>query len=235
MSKAWPFYIVCDCSSSMWHRNLHQDGPTAYDAMVSSLLTLLDFAGEDVSVMQIAQVSILSFSDAAQTAMPLTALSPNMPIPNSLVRGTFTDFAALLRYMHRVLSEDIASLLRQGKQLKKPTVFIITDGIPETREGQTRHGIIQQSSVWRPELEALVDGLGDFSPAIVTMGFGGADENVLRTLSCSPGVAAIAEGYNSDAAALMRELLQAVLRSITSSASKEAFTFQVPPGMRVLT
>lgn len=234
MSKAWPFYIVCDCSSSMWRPDPRQRGLTAYDAMLDSLLALVDFAGEDVTVMQIAHVGILSFSDAAQTAMPLTALSPDMPIPRSLARGTFTDLAALLRYLQHVIAEDIESLHRQGKSLKRPTVFIITDGTPETRDGRSRHGKIQDPSVWYPELTALLDGLGQYSPAIVAMGFGGAQEDVLRMLAAPPGVAAVADGHDSDAAALMRELLRAVLRSIASSASRDEFTFHVPTGMRVL-
>lgn len=236
MRIAWPFYIVCDCSSSMWRPRVGESyADTPHSAMVDSILGLVDMAYDDVGVAQIAHVSIMTFADNCQVALPLTPVEQcESLIPNRLQKGTFTDVASMFRTARMRLQQDWVALQRDGYRAKRPTFFVITDGRPEVRDGSSRHGRLQPESEWLPERNALITAVEGQQTAIVAMGFSGAEEASLSAMAARPGVAAIAKDRHGDAGGLMRLLLQAVLRSITASVETNALMVQLPDGMRVV-
>lgn len=224
----WPFYIVCDTSQSM-HKGKE---PNAYSAMMQALVALVDFSQDDVEAADIAFLSIITFSDDTQIAVPLQQLGGGFVVPD-LHKGIFTNYARAFEVTATTMERDLEHLESMDATVKRPTVFFITDGRPEM------NGQCQPPSEWEPSLQRLqrvaaTRGAGERVPvAIVAMGFQGAVGDVLRQVSQSPGVACIADPHTDTADLLMTKLLKSILQSISRSVAHDDLVFTPPAGMRL--
>lgn len=222
---AWPFYIICDTSKSMWGGS----EPTPYTAMMESLLALVDFAEDNVEAADIAHLGIITFSDDAQVAYPLCRLRGGFSAP-PFQKGIFTNYRAAFSLATETLQKDIERLESDGCRVKRPSIFFITDGYP------CIDGEIQPMKEWESELNRL-QGVsvkrqeGPIKPAIIAMGFDNAERTTLKRVAQSPGLACVAESRAAEPDVLMSRLLKSILRSISRSVSRDQLEFAPPPGM----
>ena len=236
----WPFYAVLDCSSSMWHG----DGATPYGAMVEGLQGLMDFAADNVAVSDIARFGIITFSDTAQVALPLSALNdPDFRVPDSFTRGTYTNYRSALELTANTMQKDIRRLNDAGNWIKTPIAFFISDGTPQVGHADGKP-VLQEKDEWLPAVRRLhaVEGLGlsrareprRRHPGVISMGFDGALESNLKEVYKAPGIACIANRGEGDPAELMHALIAAILVSISDSVGAGEVVFDVPQGMRII-
>lgn len=224
----WPFYVVCDTSSSMHFA----PEPNPYSAMTRALVALNDFCDENVEAADIAHFGVITFSDDAQQALKLTPMNKRIA-PLELKKGIFTNYQRAFEMTASILEEDLADLQDKRCHIKRPTVFFITDGWPCVTNNRT-----QPKSEWEPALERLQNiqakrpGRADIAVAIVALGFNDANEEILRGVAQAPGVACIADSRSDKADELMRRLITAILNSVARSAPGDDLVFMPPEGMR---
>lgn len=231
----WPFYIVCDVSSSMHRpRKGREQEKTPYDAMLEGLHDLIDFTLDHVEASDIAHLGVLTFADEAQISLPLTKMKMRFQIP-PLPKGTFTNYAKAFSTTARVVATDVAALERKGATVRRPTVFFITDGNPEV------DGNPQSRAAWGPPLRelqaisAVRPGRTPLRIAVVALGFQGARGKTLVEIAQVPGLACIATPGVATPSELMESLLVAILNSITQSVHDGDLDFVAPNGMEVCT
>ena len=94
---------------------------------------------------------------------------------------------------------DAENLKNQGYSVFRPTVFFLTDGAPNDQD-------------WRDEYNLLVDPQFRFRPNILSFGFGGANQDVIRAIATSSRFA-----FQADDAVETGEALQEFLSSLTNS------------------
>ena len=108
--EAWPFYIVCDVSSSM-----HDDRFAEYwgDGEVSPWRQLFSATREVVSklsdneeVRQQVHLSVVEFADGANTILKLTRLDQEGLLVPNFSKGGRSDFAAVWKHLARLIPED---------------------------------------------------------------------------------------------------------------------------------
>lgn len=225
---AWPFYVVCDVSESMW--GLQTSTITPFEAMQEALLELADFPDDHIEVADIAHLGVLTFADDTQVVQPLSKMSDKFNV-GKLPQGRYTNYARLFSTLTDVITTDLSRLENRKLHVKRPVVFIITDGKP------VLNGWDQPRDQWEPALHRL-HALGARRPegqsrpiAVVALGFRQADSEILKTVAKSPGVACIAEAGVASPHELMKELLGSILESITATTAEGALDFQIPRGM----
>ncbi len=156
----FPAFLLVDVSSSM------SGGPM--QAVNKSLPELKDAVRSDPTIGEIARIGIISFSDSARLALPLSdLLYADVP---SLVAGGGTNFAAAFR----VARSEIESAIRglgKGTKFYRPVVFFLSDG---------EH---MASEDWTGPLHDLTDRGWRFNPEIVAFGFGEANAETLRRIA----------------------------------------------------
>lgn len=223
-SRAFPFYIVCDVSHSMWvdRKDGHQTPFEILSTCIPELLFELETG--DLVVSEAAHVSIIAFHDKVHEVLPLVRPCDAPDVP-ALPKGGQTDYRLVFGTLRQVIERDCAALAREY-QLKTPMVFFITDGEPFV--GDRR----QPPEVWRP-VRDQVAGL-PYRPHITAMGFGRVTERTLCQVATEFKGRKLA--YVADearpATVVVAAICQAVTDSITASVTGPDFVVRVPEGMR---
>ena len=228
---AWPFYIVCDVSESMHGKRMRRAGDlTPYEAMQEALLELVDFADQNVEAADIAHLSLLTFADEAEVALPLRKMSDGLEI-GTLPKGIYTNYAKIFATLCDVIDTDLRQLEGRNLMVKRPTVFFITDGQP------VEDGKEQPRELWEPPLRRL-HSFSATRPegrnvhiAVIALGFEGANSQTLQMVAKTPGVACIAEAGVASPHELMSKLMTSILDSVTNSAVAGDLVFSPPRGM----
>jgi len=210
--------------------------------MIDGLQALIDLAGDDIDVSDIAHTAIISFADDAKLEMPLTSMSTSdFAVPRTLKKGVFTNYAKVFTKLAETIETDVARLNAAGMALRPPTVFFITDGYPQTDSSGK-----QPDAEWLPPLNRMHQVVAkgrskgsteldsDEPIAVVAVGFAGAQESSLLRIARAPGIACIANPGQAEIDELMRRLLTAIIKSISKSASRGQFSFDPPKGMTIL-
>lgn len=225
---AWPFYVVCDVSESMW--GLQTSTMSPFEAMQEALLELADFPDDHIEVSDIAHLGVLTFADDTEVVQPLSKMSDKFNV-GKLPQGRYTNYARLFSTLTDVVTADLHRLESRNLWVKRPVVFIITDGQPVV------NGWNQPREQWEPALRRL-HALGASRPegqsrsiAVVALGFREADGEILKTVAKSPGVACIAEAGVASPHELMKGLLDSILISITTTTAEGTLDFKIPRGM----
>lgn len=213
-STAWPFFIICDTSKSMWGGD---EVPTPYDATLSGLEELVEWVHDDVQATDIAHLSIISFSDEPHIEFPLDKVASGYVVPK-LNKGTQTNYVKLFEFLSTYTKDAITRLEREYDTVKRPVLFLITDGQPYAGTAE------QPSAEWRRALNQLkalhvTRPNGQTLPvAIVAFGFGHVRCETLREVSQSPGYAMKADlggGLASDL--LSQHVFPAIIDSVANS------------------
>ena len=216
--EAWPFYIVCDVSSSM-----HDDRFAEYwgDGEVSPWRQLFSATREVVSklsdneeVRQQVHLSVVEFADRANTTLKLTRLDQEGLLVPNFSKGGRSDFAAVWKHLARLIPEDQKELASTGFKSRRPTIFFITDGNPDLGEENCK----QTTNDWKKHVYAMRRAIDDerLYPRIIAIGLGGmSNESVLWELrSKSPHGAAL---IVNDASIIRQIIEQIIVNPIENS------------------
>lgn len=227
---AWPFYVVCDVSQSMWHKNWHpNESLSPHYIMNSSFAGMLEAIDKDISARHIAHLSVIAFHDAAEVVTPLCEVAdgaPTTPI-YTLPKGNQTDYAKVFRKLATVIRQDTARLTERKRHVKGPAVFFITDGKPQVG------GKRQADEVWLHERDKLMDPEFPHRPRIIALGLGAVDERTLRRIATDdPAGAACIADTGATPADLLRSIIDVIIFSVTHSSTTGSFAFETPQGMR---
>ncbi|MEW2131901.1 hypothetical protein [Streptomyces sp. NPDC005435] len=228
--EAWPFYVVCDVSQSMWHQRWHpNESLSPHYVMNTSFAGMLEAIDKDISARHIAHLSVIAFHDSAEVVTPLCEVADGAPAAPiyTLPKGNQTNYAGVFKKLATVIREDTRRLTEQRRHVKGPAVFFITDGQPEV--GGSR----QADEVWLPERDKLVDPGFAYRPRIIALGLGTVDERTLRRVATTdpPGAACIADPGTTPAD-LLRSIIDIIVFSVTHSSASGSFVFETPRGMR---
>lgn len=223
-----PFYLLCDTSASML-----QGTPSPYDTMCQAIADIMDFCMENPQTIDCCHLGIISFSDDAHEERRLTRLPTRGISMPKLRTGNFTDYAQAFTTTNDIVRRDIGELHEHGYMVKRPVVFLITDGNPQTARGG------QPYSKWSGPLDQLKavtaprkEGRG-VKIAIVAMGFDNAAPQTLAAIAQEPGVACIQSSQQFTSAKLMEQLMSAIMNSMITSAMHGELVFNLPEGMRL--
>lgn len=229
-SRAFPFYVVCDTSRSMWDPKFSkQTAITPLSVIEDALPDMLTVLEDDPVACDTAHLSIVAFGDSAEMVLPLTPLAHDPMIP-ALPRQGCTDYAAVFTFLEKQLRYDQQALTSAGLGYYTPVIFFLTDGNPTQGDGTE-----QPQSVWMPKREALGAPHHPFNPVIVALGIGDVDTNTVRHVKSTrpQGIACVAEGgvVPGD---LLRSIINSIRFSISNSVGHGDFQFKTPSGMRRL-
>lgn len=223
--EAWPFYVVCDVSSSMWHEEFHPGNDyTPWNIMSDGLGALLDEIDRSPSAHDICHLSVIAFGERVETVLPLTQFHDDKVVFGHLPKLVFTDYAQVFHHLAQTVENDYYRL-SHTHILKRPTIYFLTDGRPQTDAGD------QADQQWRPYLDAL-HALPSM-PIMVSLGFGNAPEDALRAIASEPGPACVADD-SAQPSDLLRAIINSIIKSVKRSAETQQFVFDLPAGMRRL-
>lgn len=228
-SRAFPFYVVCDVSRSMWDEEFSRGQPvTPLSVIEDALPDMLTVLEDDPVACDTAHLSIVAFGDTPQMILPLTPLAQDPMIP-ALPRQGATNYAEVFGFLDQQLRYDQHALTSAGLGYYTPVVFFLTDGNPQVA------GVTQEERAWVPRREALGGASHPFSPVIVALGIGNVDVNTVQHVKSTrpPGVACVADGgvVPGD---LLRAIINSIRFSISNSVGHGEFQFKTPRGMRRL-
>src|SRR4051794_37930742 len=166
---AWPFYIALDVSKSMWGRNdaMPASQQTPWEAIRDSLPELLFALEESPAAADIAHLTIVAFSDDVETYLPRTRIADGQVSLPKLPQGTQTNYGKLFSCLRDALTTDLEALTAQYSKVKRPTIYLITDGDPVVGPG------VQSESDWVPALTDVHEIQVRQQPiAVIALGFG---------------------------------------------------------------
>lgn len=242
--EAWPFYIVCDVSSSMhadsfaeyWGSETDEtddetEKTSPWRLMCQLMPEVVGELGEDEDVRQQVHLAVIQFADRAETILKLTRLDQIISVEN-FSKGGLTDFAAVWEHLARMIPENQKELTSAGFKSERPTIFFITDGNPDIGSRE------QTVNDWKQHVYEMRRAIGDARryPRIIAIGLGGmSNEDVLLELhSKSPhGAAVIANDINK-VSIIVKAVIEQIKKSITYSVLRGDFTWDVPEGMKNL-
>ncbi|MFC6079839.1 vWA domain-containing protein [Sphaerisporangium aureirubrum] len=224
--RAFPFYIVCDVSQSMWAPR--PDGkPAPFDYLAPCVREMLfELEADDPEVSEAAHVSIIAFHDRAELVLPLTRPCNANEVP-ALPKGGQTNYAHVFETLRPLIDADCARLERDHRR-KTPVVFFVTDGNPYVGQAP------QPLDVWLPPRDRLVDRSAPYPAHVVAMGFGEVMEQTLCQVATEfrgHKLAYVAvDGH--EAAKLVADIVESICISITASVTGPDFAIYVPGSMR---
>jgi uncharacterized protein YegL len=188
----FPVFLVVDVSASM------AGGPI--EAVNKALPELQAEMQSNPTVGEIARVALVTFSDEARTAIPLSDLA-YAKIPEVMVEGG-TNFAAAFRGLRAAIDAGMGSLPK-GTPVYRPVAFFLSDGAHQARED------------WTQAFETVRDPNWKFRPEIVTFGFGDVNQEALKRIANRYAFLA----KHNDPAVQVREIMQALIGSIRTTST----------------
>lgn len=213
----FPFYLCLDVSASMAGEPIES---------VNRQLPLLRAAvGEDPAVAEVIRLGVVTFSDTAQTVLPLSDLSLVEAVPPVTAQGR-TSYAAAFDHLRTVIEDDYQKGRAAGDRWYRPAVLFISDGRPT-----------DEPSRWRAAHQRLTTGEWRRHPNILTFGFGDAAPAILAEVSESKPNRAFIAKEGAEPAQVVPELMAGLVQSIVSS-SASVYTGEaqlVPPQVPSMT
>lgn len=240
--EAWPFYIVCDVSSSMHDNNFaeywgggSETETSPWKLMHQTLSEVVSKISEDDDVRQQVHLSVVEFADGAKTTLRLTCADRDGIFVPNFSKGGITDFAAVWEHLAEMIPEDQKELASNGFKSRRPTIFFITDGNPDLGRGSNRE---QTTNDWKQYVYVMRRAIGDerLYPRIIAIGLGGmSNENVLWELhSKNPHGAAVIANHINKVSIVVQAVIEQIENSIRDSALRGDFAWEVPEGMKNL-
>jgi uncharacterized protein YegL len=194
-----PFYLICDVSISMTH-----DIPALNDGVRRLRRAIVS----EPVVDDVAQVSIMSFSDTAKIVVPMGQMSES-EIPALSVEGG-TDYGAAFRALAQAIERDTAALRKDGYKVYRPCAFFLTDGAPGDRDWhQTFTGTLTYDRQTGRGMKA--------HPVFVPFGFRDAPEKVLRQLAYPPERGKWYHAKNANIEESLKGILDIIMNTVVTS------------------
>jgi uncharacterized protein YegL len=224
-----PVYVAVDTSQSM---GLEKGGqPSPWAAANEGLQMIAESTlVRDPELRDLCLFGVLTFNEETRVHRDMLADGPLSVAPLPRPVGQ-TDFRKLFENLLYTISADLASIELRNWQVKRPVVFILTDGYPYLGTGP------QPPSVYQPKVRALHQRMvqtnrGLRGIAVVPFGFGDADPDVLRDIRSSDMHAYM--GPADATGEVVTSIMKAILNSIVASASGPEIRIRVPQGVRTL-
>jgi uncharacterized protein YegL len=215
--------MALDVSKSMHEKSA--DEPESAAQRLNQVVPELCLSLADMpTIATRAWISVVCFSDVASVLVPSTSLEL-APIVPEFPEGIQTNYAAAFSTLAEQCAADSQTLPIPAGRQWLPIVFLLTDGQPFVGHGE------QPREVWLQQRDQLVARHG---ARIVTIGFGGANEDVLwhaATPYENQRLAVIDDGA-SDHAELLNAIKNAITRSIRRSVEVGDVRFDLPEHMR---
>ena len=235
--EAWPFYIVCDVSSSMHDHKFSEywgSEVSPWRRLFSATREVVSELSDNEDVRQQVHLSVVEFADRAETILKLTRLDQEGPLVPNFSKGGRSDFAAVWKHLARLIPEDQKELASTGFKSRRPTIFFITDGKPDLGEENRK----QTTNDWKKHVYAMRRAIGDerLYPRIIAIGLGGmSNESVLWELhSKSPHGAAVIPYDINEVSVIVEAVTKQIISSIVHSSRGGEFVWDVPEGMKNL-
>ena len=184
-----PIYFVVDESRSM---------EPDMDTLNEGMRSFLDALHSNPMAAGKIRFAVIGFSDTALMHLEPSDLRNIYVMPLLQARNT-TMYGAAFRLLRKRVETDTNNLKHQGYKVFRPTAFFLTDGAPNDAD-------------WRDEHSRLMDPQFRFRPNILSFGFGGANESVIREIATSPRFA-----FQAEDTAQTGEVLHDFLASLTQS------------------
>ncbi|TDD94653.1 vWA domain-containing protein [Actinomadura rubrisoli] len=223
--RAFPFYVVCDVSQTMWDPRFHNSARIPLEVLSDAVPELLFRVQTEQMISDAALVSVIAFSSTAEVLLPLSRPRDVYDL-KAFDKGDQTDYASVFTLLRHRIEED-CERLSSAYDLKQPAVFFLTDGIPYVGRAN------QPESAWLPPRDRLVAPDFAYRPQLVAFGFGQAQRRVLCKVATEQGkrrLAFIAAG-SMDVSRVLDALMETLFISISSSVSKGELSIRVPEGM----
>lgn len=199
--RVLPVYVLLDVSASM------AGSPIASANEI--VPALIDACRTYQSLADALRFSIVTFSGAAKTVVPMTAYHEAM-VP-TLTTETSTAYGAGFAEVSRRIDIDVTSLKADGYEVFRPSMFFITDGDP-TDDPRSRQ------SAW----DTLTDKNRRAHPNVITFGVGGnVRPEAIKQYVSHNGKAFVSKSGN-DAARDLKLIIEALVTSVVSSANAAA-------------
>ncbi len=186
-----PIYVLLDASASMvW---ILPDLRAALQEFVTDMRRS-PFASD------LGHLAVVTFSDDARVALPLTEVSEIEGIPDLDARGG-TAFTPVFNLTAGLITEDVVRLRKTGR-VYRPSVIVLSDGVP-----------IDPESSWRRALH----GLKSTRANVIAFGMGDADPRILGEIASRPDLALLAVPSSMSPASSFLELLLGMTQTLGSS------------------
>lgn len=213
-----PFYLVCDVSYSMVN-----DMPALNDGIRRLRKAIVD----EPTIDDVAQLSIITFSDSATVALQMTQMSEhNMP---TLSAQAGTNYGAAFRTLAKAIPQDIANLKAQGCRVYRPCAFFLSDGEPLDNDWQRSFtSTLTYDKNTRTGMKE--------HPIFVPFGYRDAPEDVLKKLAYPPERGRWYHVKNDDIEQALKGILGVIRNTVitsgrTAQSNQPAIVPQVPdPG-----
>ncbi|GII62309.1 hypothetical protein Skr01_23940 [Sphaerisporangium krabiense] len=211
-----PFYLVCDVSYSMSSdmRALNDGVERLRRAIITQPV-----------VDDVAQISIITFSDSAKVRMPLARMSETT-VPTLSPEGG-TNYGGAFRELARAIEQDRRDLKAQGYNIFRPCAFFLSDGEPLDRDWQQSFaGALTYDKATGAGMKA--------HPIFVPFGFRDAPEDVLRRLAYPPQRGKWYHSRDTGVEQALNGILEIIMKSIMSSGmsagtGRPTMMLQAPP------
>jgi len=226
--QAWPFYIVCDVSESMWSEKTWKSVDSPHTIMNQSLSLMLETLADHPLAKKIAHLGILVFAADAETHYELAPFERGGIglLPKGTKSGTWTNYVAVWKHLNDVVRQDIDRLQEEEYSLKEPVVFFLTDGNAGAVD------IKQPIEKWKPYRDTLCDRSYPYRPRVIALGMGNVNrETVLAIRSDDPPGGAYRADPGQPASLLLDGIMRFIITSIKDSTTQGRFNFKTPPGM----
>jgi uncharacterized protein YegL len=218
-----PFYLVCDVSYSM-RENMA--------ALNESIARLLRTVAAEPAVDDIVQLSVISFSNAAEVLVPLEQVS-EMPANPALAAEGGTNYGSAFRVLAQSIERDTARLRGDGYKTYRPWAFFLTDGAPNDADW---HHTFTSTLTYDAQTGRGMKA----HPIFVPFGFREAPESVLKQLAYPPERSKwyLAGSASIDQAIV--EIVQIIMKTVVTAGSsvmrgQPSITLQSPaPGSGII-
>jgi uncharacterized protein YegL len=213
----FPFYLCLDVSASM--------AGAAIESVNEQMPLLRASIGEDPAIAEVIRFGVITFSDVAQTLLPLCDLSLVEAVPELSVQGR-TSYAAAFEHLRKVIEIDYHSSRSAGERWYRPAVIFVSDGRPT-----------DDPERWHSAHQRLTDPGWKRRPNILAFGFGDADSDVLAAVSERKPNRAFIAAEGAEPSKVVPELMAGLIQSIVSS-SASVYTGEaqlVPPDVPSMT
>ena len=195
---AIPVYIAIDTSASL-AGTIHE--------VNQALAAFVDYLTSEPRVGSKVELSVISFSDHAtlqQDMEPASAIRAP-----TLSSGGATAFGPVFRLLRELIPGDVIRLQSRGRQVYRPIVYFITDGMPNDRDWQTALDDLQ-ADTFRERPTIVAFGFGTADPITLSIVAGERGRAFLVSQAIDPGEAA------RSAVEVLRQSLASSVQSSTS-------------------
>jgi uncharacterized protein YegL len=214
-----PFYLLCDVSGSM---------TGDMGALNDGVRRLWQAILEEPVVYDVAQVSIMSFSNTGRVLTPMGQVSMgSVPTLGFHPGEGGTDYSAAFTALAQAIRVDAAALRAKGYKVYRPCAFFLTDGEP---------GDLDWPQTFTTQLTYDQEtGVGMRShPIFVPFGFRDASEQVLRQLAYPRDRGKWYHAKTNDVSQALKGILEIIMNTVVNSANsagtnKPTIIQQAPP------